>query len=102
MSTWTRYESPLGILTLVAGPLGIRALHFPERAPRLDAAAVRPLPAAAAQLDEYFAGGRRAFDIGLDLVGTPFQQLVWARLGEVPYGATITYGEVADSIPDAD
>jgi methylated-DNA-[protein]-cysteine S-methyltransferase len=99
MRAWTRYESPLGTLTLVAGPAGIRALHFPEGAPRLHPSAEQALPAAIAQLDQYFAGDRRAFDLDLDLAGTPFQQLVWARLREIPYGATITYGGLADLIP---
>lgn len=47
------------------------------------------------QLDEYFAGERRAFDLPLAPVGTPWQRAVWAALLEVPYGETITYTELA-------
>lgn len=48
-----------------------------------------------AQLDEYFAGSRRAFDLPLLLAGTGFQGRVWRRLLEIPYGRTISYDELA-------
>ncbi len=48
-----------------------------------------------AQLDEYFAGGRRAFDIPLHPVGTDFQKRVWNALLEIPYGETRTYKDIA-------
>ena len=44
---------------------------------------------------EYFAGKRTTFSFSLDLRGTPFQQKVWKALGNVPYGSTITYSELA-------
>lgn len=47
------------------------------------------------QLDEYFAGRRRRFDLALDLHGTPFQQRAWRALAEIPYGRTRTYAEQA-------
>jgi methylated-DNA-[protein]-cysteine S-methyltransferase len=50
---------------------------------------------AATQLDEYFAGERRAFDLSLRLDGTPFQQRVWRELIKIPFGQTITYAELA-------
>ena len=50
---------------------------------------------AAAQLQEYFAGERREFDLPLAARGTAFQQRVWAALAEIPYGHTMTYGQVA-------
>lgn len=56
------------------------------------------LDAAALQLDEYFAGQRRRFDIPLLLIGTEFQKKVWQALLEIPYGATISYGELASRI----
>ena len=56
------------------------------------------LDATAAQLDEYFAGTRTAFDLPLDLHGTPFQLAAWQALAEIPYGETRTYGEQADRI----
>ena len=50
------------------------------------------------QLDEYFNGKRTAFDIPLLFVGTDFQKKVWHRLLEVPYGTTISYGELAKQL----
>jgi methylated-DNA-[protein]-cysteine S-methyltransferase len=48
-----------------------------------------------AQLEEYFAGERREFDLPLAPRGTPFQQRVWHELVRIPYGSTISYGELA-------
>jgi O6-methylguanine-DNA--protein-cysteine methyltransferase len=58
---WSEYESPFGRLTLVAGDRGLRALHFPGRAPALDPAARDPgrLADVRGQLDECFAGTAR-------------------------------------------
>jgi methylated-DNA-[protein]-cysteine S-methyltransferase len=97
---WAIVESPVGPLTAIAGPGGIRKLHFSDESPRLAAAARRPMPEAVSQLDAYFAGDRQAFDLDLDLRGTPLQKLVWALLLEIPYGETTTYGELARRIDD--
>lgn len=53
---------------------------------------------AARQLDEYFAGERKEFDVPLLFVGTEFQKAVWRDLLRIPYGATISYGEMARRI----
>lgn len=53
---------------------------------------------AAQQLDEFFAGKRRAFDIPLLFVGTDFQKTVWNELLKVPFGKTISYREMAERI----
>jgi methylated-DNA-[protein]-cysteine S-methyltransferase len=101
MSTlWSVYESPVGALTLMGGPSGLRALSFPGRsAPlaeeRRDPAALAPV---SAQLDEYFAGRRQRFDVPLDLVGTQFQLSVWQALLAIPFGETRSYGDVARTI----
>lgn len=50
------------------------------------------------QLIDYFEGKRRQFDIPLDLYGTPFQQLVWRSLLEIPYGETTTYQDIGNKI----
>jgi methylated-DNA-[protein]-cysteine S-methyltransferase len=98
---WTVYESPIGPLTLLAGPMGIRAVHFPGRAPRLAQAAKGPMPQALAQLQAYFAGERRCFDLDLELQGTPLQKIVWQRLLQIGYGKTTSYGELARSIDES-
>ena len=53
------------------------------------------LKEAATQLEEYFAGERTDFDLPMELDGTPFQREVWAALSRIPYGETISYGELA-------
>ena len=50
------------------------------------------------QLDEYFAGTRKAFDFPCRLHGTPFQEAVWAALREIPYGETRSYKDIAEAI----
>jgi methylated-DNA-[protein]-cysteine S-methyltransferase len=99
---WSTYESPLGLLTLVAGPRGLRAISFPGTgSPRHDEAARDPdaLADVTGQLDEYFSGVRRAFDLPLDLdQGTPFARSVWAEIARIPYGSTTSYGAIARAI----
>ena len=53
---------------------------------------------AVAQLDEYFAGQRLKFDVPLLFVGTEFQKTVWNELLKIPFGKTISYGELARRI----
>jgi methylated-DNA-[protein]-cysteine S-methyltransferase len=98
---WTVYESPIGPLTLVAGSRGLTDLSFPGRL-RVPAEATQaPMPEVTEQLDAYFAGELRRFDLPLDLKGTPLQQAIWAALLEIPYGETVSYGEQAAKIdPD--
>lgn len=60
-----------------------------------DDAACRPY---VAELTEYFQGVRHTFTVPFDLHGTPFQLAVWNALGEIPYGQTQTYTEIADRI----
>jgi len=98
---WTIYESPLGPLTAVASRAGITNLYFPGQAPRLEVAARRAMPELVEQLGEYFAGEREAFELSIDLRGNPLQQLVWAQLREIPYGATTSYGELAGRIEES-
>jgi methylated-DNA-[protein]-cysteine S-methyltransferase len=96
--TWTIYDSPVGPLTLVAGPEGIRNIRFAGDAAPPAAATRGALPVLVEQLDSYFAGELRTFDLDLDLRGNPLQLLVWSQLLEIPYGATTTYGELAGRI----
>ena len=101
-------DTPVGRIVLVASAAGLREALWVARAEippdvedEPDAAAI--LVHAAAQLEEYFAGRRRAFDLPLDLVGTPFQLQAWRALAEIPYGETVSYGEQARRLgrPDA-
>ncbi len=102
----TTYKSPLGALELVASTTGLVAVLWPEdtdaRVPLADAPVEDPtnptLCRTAEQLDEYFAGTRKEFDLPLDLRGTDFQVEAWLSLARIPYGSTATYGEQAASL----
>jgi methylated-DNA-[protein]-cysteine S-methyltransferase len=98
---WTVCEGPIGPLTVVAGPKGITNIHFSGHAPRLLEATRRPMRDVVEQVEAYFAGERQAFELDLDLRGTPLQSEVWRQLLEIPYGTTTTYGEVAGRIEEA-
>lgn len=95
---WTVYESPIGALTVIAGRNGLRGIHFPGRSPRLDEAARIRMPAVTGQLDRYFAGELRAFDVELDLRGRPLERIVWSLLLQIPHGETTSYGDLADRV----
>lgn len=115
-------DTPVGRLELVAAPTGLRAVLWPDEdgsrvqraltwltgAPggadprRVDRASQTRahLDAAAAQLQEYFAGRRTEFELTLDPVGTAFQLRVWEALRAIPYGQTRTYAEQARVLGD--
>ena len=91
-------ESPIGTLVLECDGDVLIGLWLPreQRHRRNDVDDVPPvLKETATQLEEYFAGERRDFDVRLELDGTPFQQAVWSELQRIPYGETISYGELA-------
>ncbi len=97
---WHAYApSPIGELLLVAGDEGLLRVEFPPNHPPADAprddARLAPV---LRQLEEYFAGNRKQFEVPLAPRGTPFQLEVWRALQRIPYGETRSYAEVARSI----
>jgi methylated-DNA-[protein]-cysteine S-methyltransferase len=60
------------------------------------------LRAAVAQLGEYFDGRRKTFDLPLELRGPDFHKRVWTALCDIPYGRTISYGQLAKTVGDPD
>ena len=100
MTYYTYTESPIGPLLLAGDDSGLRRLGFPEgKNPpqpspewRRDDQSLRYV---AEQLDAYFAGRLRDFDLPLQMQGTPFQLSVWKALRDIPYGETISYAELA-------
>jgi len=105
MSTtcYTQIESPLGPLLLAADDAGLRHIVFAKekRAMRTDSAWREdrgPLKETIRQLTAYFAGTLETFDLPLAPEGTPFQLGVWKHLCDIPYGETISYGELARRI----
>jgi methylated-DNA-[protein]-cysteine S-methyltransferase len=90
-------SSPIGPLTLTAENGALTAVDFGARQGR-PVADDPVLHEAARQLTAYFAGDLRRFDLPLRARGTPFQLTVWEALSRIPYGATISYRELAESI----
>ncbi len=96
-------ESPVGFITVAGDDRAVTALRMEDHAhpPAAADAWVRDDTAFAdvvEQLDAYFAGTLTAFDVRLRLAGTAFQRTVWAALLEIPYGETVSYGELARRI----
>ena len=96
---YSRIDSPVGPLVLAVCARGLVALEFGGRK-ILEGwveSAEKTAPYAR-QLEEYFAGGRRRFDLPLDLRGTDFQKRCWQELLKIPYGETRSYAEIARAI----
>ena len=89
-------ETPIGRILICADALGICALRFHAEEIKNDASELLDL--AQKELEEYFAGRRRAFSVPLSMHGTAFQQAVWHALMEIPYGQTAAYGQIARRI----
>lgn len=103
ITLFTFIDSPLGPLLAAMRAGALVRLAFPR-----EGAAARPRPewrrgddafgALRTQLDEYFAGERTAFDLRFELAGGGFQQKVWSALTDIPFGETVSYGEIARRI----
>jgi methylated-DNA-[protein]-cysteine S-methyltransferase len=104
-NTHKAIESPIGELTLTAADGVLSGLYFPGHwhmpaAEAFGARSARGFEAAEQQLGEYFAGERTAFELETAVAGDGFQRRVWARLERIPYGRTVTYGEIAAELGD--
>ncbi len=99
--TYRTVSTPLGDITAVADDAGLTQVILAGDDGSVLAEATEGGPivdAAVQQLAEYFAGERMAFDVPLAPQGTEFQMTVWKALGDVPFGTTATYGEIARAI----
>ncbi len=99
----TVVDSPVGPLTLVAVDGALAGLYMNLQRHRpleetFGAPDPTPFTEVIRQLEEYFATRRTAFDLPLMFAGTPFQRRVWAALREIPYGQTVSYGQLAERI----
>ena len=88
------YPSPMGDIQLDWEDGAVTALKNADRAAKADVPN-ELTRLVFRQLDEYFAGTRKAFDFPYRLHGTPFQERVWAALREIPYGETRSYKDIA-------
>jgi methylated-DNA-[protein]-cysteine S-methyltransferase len=97
---YTTIDSPIGELLLLSDGEALRGLYMQEgRKPaKINPSwvcSIEPFAAVTEQLNEYFAAERTVFDIPLVLEGAPFEREVWHALQEIPYGETVSYGEIA-------
>ena len=102
---YTTYESPLGRLTLYATASSLVGLTFPTQSVTFSDSIYKvertssPILTHSIQwLDQYFAGQVPTVTIPLAPQGTAFQQKVWSHLQHIPYGATLTYGELSQLV----
>lgn len=106
-----RFESPIGEMRVAGSELGLAYLELPQASGRGLSGWLRrfapgarieeayaPFRSSIAQLLEYLDGKRQAFDIPLDLRGTPFQGQVYQAVAGIPYGHTRSYAEIAQQV----
>ncbi|OOP62081.1 cysteine methyltransferase [Arthrobacter sp. SRS-W-1-2016] len=104
----TTIDSPLGQLTLTARDESLTGIFFeghwhmpPSEFFGEAVSAEDPVfQQATRELGEYLSGERTVFDVPFQVSGNPFQQRVWARLEHIPYGETVSYGELATELGD--
>jgi len=97
--TYFTYETPCGRVTIVSDGGAVTAVRFRDVSVpggRMEADTLSDL--AAMQLDEYFAGKRRRFDVPVRPSGTVFQRAVWDALLDIPFGETRSYKQIAQCI----
>ncbi|MGB5510138.1 MAG: methylated-DNA--[protein]-cysteine S-methyltransferase [Woeseiaceae bacterium] len=97
------FETPIGELLLAGDGDGLAMVGFPQGSMRRDPEPEwiyneKPLATVRKQLGEYFSGKRKSFDLPLQFDGTEFQVSVLKALQDIPYGQTVSYGEIARRI----
>jgi methylated-DNA-[protein]-cysteine S-methyltransferase len=103
MKCYCYCDSPIGRMLLVGEKGVLTELHFPNSTRELQIPATWQkdegcFQETLRQLQQYFAGERREFDLPLAAKGTLFQQRVWQELCRIPYGQTANYGAIAERI----
>lgn len=109
----TEIQSPVGLLIAAFSPSGLAKLSFTTDKKGLPVSkaansrqgnvlregyAIEAEAALRRQLGEYFEGTRKKFDLQLDLMGPPYWFVIWEKLLGIPYGRTVTYGDIAAKI----
>lgn len=95
------FDSPIGRVIVEGSADAVSAVYFWDG--EIDRGCPAPpcLSECIRQLEKYFKGTRRTFDIPLALKSSAFQERVWQQLQKIPYGQTVTYQEVALELGDA-
>lgn len=102
---YTVYNAPIGELYILEKDGVIIEVMFDDepflakkRAAKVKEEDTSVLREAKKQLDEYFRGERKTFDLPLEQAGTPFQEQVWEALSAIPYGESKSYADIAEAI----
>jgi methylated-DNA-[protein]-cysteine S-methyltransferase len=100
LTYWCHLDTPVGRLLLAGNARALKRVHFQSGPRPLRPAPEwqeqrRPFERVIAELAEYFGGTRRTFSVTLAPEGSAFQQAVWLALRAIPYGHTVSYGELA-------
>ena len=98
MNNTCRIKSPIGTLLLVANASHVTQITVTEEICDVNSAVNPVLVHAAREIEEYFAGRRREFTFPIRPNGTPFQQLVWKELRNIPFGCVVSYSDIAKRI----
>jgi methylated-DNA-[protein]-cysteine S-methyltransferase len=94
------YSSPPGLLQIQCSNKHVLSVLFTENTTQIESEDNECIRNCKLQLNEYFSGTRKQFDLPLDQQGTDFQQKVWDLLYKIPYGKTISYNELAKKYGD--
>jgi methylated-DNA-[protein]-cysteine S-methyltransferase len=101
MKTYTSYySSPLGQLKIQCSDEHLQAVIFMKEEEEIQNDGHEILSASTKQLDEYFSGNRKNFDLPMLQSGTSFQQKVWDLLLQIPFGKTISYNDLSKQYGD--
>ncbi|EPG75207.1 DNA-binding domain, methylated-DNA-[protein]-cysteine S-methyltransferase family protein [Leptospira fainei serovar Hurstbridge str. BUT 6] len=105
MTYYAKIGSPIGELLIVSNGISITRICMDNQKYGADIeedwierSNLEPISLAREQLNAYFAGHLKKFDLPLTMIGTPFQKRVWAELIKIPFGEIISYGELARRI----
>lgn len=96
----TYFQTPLGIAEIKGDEQGLISISILKESPEILDETPDILKSAVLQLEEYFAGERKTFQLELNPRGTAFQKKVWDLLLEIPYGKTISYLELSRKLGD--
>lgn len=91
-------DSPIGVLKLSSDELYLKSISFDAEFIKSELNIPEILIIAQKQLEEYFSGNRKEFDLPIDPEGTEFQHRVWERVAAVGYGSTKSYAEIAREV----